>query len=237
MVRRCPAANICGPLPVPQTSERDECRGNCVQLTQKRTNPDRVNVAAAVHAVTRWSPCRQRRAACLKARPCQPASAAHSMAVSPRRQGCATRGAGRCHDATDAAAGLAERGEAGVAQGGCDVCWGMCGDEEVGRVTRGARQPSSAAAPGSSQSLSDGGVSEHCRSSGWKSRRAAGTSCRGTGGRLAGSDKAANVSSVPGAIAAHRARERDFSRPLVCAGEGSAPLASGFVIGRSGDVS
>ena len=54
--------------------------------------------------------------------------------------------------------------------------------------------------------------------SGWKLRRAAGTSCRGAGGRHSGSDKAAKVASVPGAIAAQvralRTREASPRRTL-----------------------
>ena len=67
-------------------------------------------------------------------------------------------------------------------------------------------------------------------------------SCKGTGGRRSGSDNAAKVSSVPGAIAAYRsgsqgsASARNFSPPHIGARECSPPLAEGFGIGSISDV-
>ena len=75
-------------------------------------------------------------------------------------------------------AGLAERGQTGQADGDGDVRWDARGGEEVGGVheqlerlgiveqqlvmlARGARQPSSGAAPGGPQGLGNGIVSKH----------------------------------------------------------------------------
>ena len=70
--------------------------------------------------------------------------------------------------------------------------------------------------------------------SGWKLRRSTGTSCRGDGGRRAGSDRAGERLVRAGRDRGgcqHNSRTGDFAPPHVGAGQVSTPLTRGLIIG------
>ena len=119
---RCPVAShkivVRGPLPAPLAQERDECRGDGVQLAQERSARDRVIGAAAV-----WSPQkRDRERSPIPARICSanwlawPGRLVERVGKHP---GKAARDETPESVTGGDANGVMERGEMGEAQGSC----------------------------------------------------------------------------------------------------------------------
>ena len=181
---------IGGLLPVPQAHEREKRGGNGMQFVQESSAGDRVVGAAAVerhdggrrveidsgakHTGKCVCTC-----SCLQSKLVRAGGFVKRIGIGPGET--ARDETPECVSSSDAAhssAGLAERGQTGQADGDGDVRWDARGGEEVGGVheqlerlgiveqqlvmlARGARQPSSGAAPGGPQGLGNGIVSKH----------------------------------------------------------------------------
>ena len=157
MVRHCPSAFhpvVCGLLST-GAHERDECRGYGVQLAQKRSARDRVKRVSVPARVFRanwygrvassswqtWARLRDTTRRQVSPVP-MPRTPSPGLRRAVRRD-TATRRLAVCKESSSASASSS--------------------NSLLVVFTRGSRQPNSGAAPGSLQSLRDGGVVEHCR--------------------------------------------------------------------------